>query len=66
MILVNRRDPIEWEEKMTVARLLQKCGFTAPQVHVLVNGELIRRQDWATHPVYDGDQVQVIHFLGGG
>lgn len=66
MILVNDRDQIEWEEGMTVARLLQKCGYTARQIHVLVNGELVRREAFDTCPVRDGDQVQVIHFLGGG
>ena len=66
MILVNDRDQIEWEEGMTVAWLLKKCGFTASQIHVLVNGELVRREAFDTRPIRDGDQVKVIHFLGGG
>ncbi len=66
MILVNNRDHIEWEKDMTVARLLQKCGFTARQLNVFVNGRLIRRDDFAAPILRDGDQVRVIHHIGGG
>ena len=66
MILVNNRDKIEWEKGMTVTRLLEKCRFTARQIHVFVNGELIHRKIHATHQLQDGDRVQVIHFIGGG
>ena len=66
MILVNNRDKIEWEEGMTIARLLEKCHFTAHQIYVFVNQELINRHAYATHPLQDGDRVRVIHFIGGG
>ena len=66
MIIVNNRDRIKWEKGMTIARLLVKCRFTAPQINVFVNGELIDRQAYATHQIDDGDRVQVIHYIGGG
>ena len=66
MILVNNRDKIEWEEGMTIARLLEKCRFTAHQIHVFVNDELVSRGTFATHALQDGDHVRVIHFIGGG
>ena len=38
MIRVNDRDEIEWQEGMTVARLLEVCRFTSPKIAVFVNG----------------------------
>lgn len=66
MILVNNRDEIEWEMGLSVERLLVKCGFTARHIYVWVNDKLIEREDYATYPVADGDQVRVMHMLGGG
>jgi thiamine biosynthesis protein ThiS len=66
MILVNNRDKIEWEEGMTVTRLLEVCRFTARQITVWVNGELVSRDAHATHPIRDHDEVRVLHFIGGG
>ena len=66
MITVNNRDKIEWEEGITIVRLLEKCHFTARQIHVFVNDELVRRETHAAHQLQDGDCVRVIHFIGGG
>lgn len=66
MILVNNRDQIEWEEGMTIARLLEKCRFTAHQIHVFVNDQLVDRQAYPTYSLCDGDLVRVIHFIAGG
>ena len=61
MILVNNWDRIEWEEGMTVTRLLEVCHFTARQITVWVNGELVPRDAYATHPIWDHDEVRVLH-----
>lgn len=66
MILVNNRDKIEWERGMTIARLLEKCGFTAHQLNVFVNDELVGRERYVTYPIQDQDNVRVIHFIAGG
>ena len=66
MILVNNRDKIEWEEGMTITRLLEKCRFTAHQINVFVNDKLVDRQAYPVYPVRDGDRVRVIHFIAGG
>ena len=66
MIRINDRDEIEWQEGMTVAHLLQVCRFTSPKIADFVQGELVRREDYAQYPVPDGADVKVLHLIGGG
>ena len=66
MIWVNDRDEIEWQEGMTVARLLEVCRFTSPKIAVFVNGTLIRREGYPVCQIDDGSQVKVLHLIGGG
>ena len=66
MIRVNDRDEIEWQKGMTVAQLLQVCRFTSPKIAVFVEGELVRREDYARYPIPDGAEIRVLHLIGGG
>jgi len=66
MILVNNQLEIEWEDGMTIRRLLERCRFTAPMITVFVNGELVPREEYDTLSINDGDEVRAMHFIGGG
>ncbi|SHK10886.1 sulfur carrier protein ThiS [Paramaledivibacter caminithermalis] len=65
MIKVNDRD-FEWEEGLTVEKLLEKKRYVFPKIIVKVNGELIKKEDWAKTIINDGDDVKAIHVFGGG
>jgi sulfur carrier protein len=65
MITVNRR-PVEYEEGMTVASLLDRLNYKWPMLILRVNGRLIDRKDFADTPVADGDEVDAIHMMSGG
>lgn len=49
-----------------VATLLSALGVRPEQVAVAVNGEVVRRSDWTTTVVRDGDAVEVVRAVGGG
>lgn len=66
MIRVNDRWDIPWQSGMTVNDLLSACEFTHHYIVVTVNGRLVPPADYATQPVADGDEVHVIHVIGGG
>lgn len=66
MITINHRDKIEWESGMTVRRVLEVCNFTLHEIMVVVNGHNVPREEYDTFAVDDEDEVQVIHFIGGG
>ncbi len=66
MVKVNGEFEVEWEEGMTVRRLLEKMKFTFPMLVVSVNGQIVLRDDWDTTPVPDGAEVKVLHMVAGG
>jgi sulfur carrier protein len=50
----------------TVAALLLEAGYADRRVAVEVNREVVPRSRHATHPLADGDIVEIIHAIGGG
>lgn len=65
MISVNGRD-FEWREGLTIQAILDERGYTAPRIVVKVNGEVVRREQWGTYVVRDGEEVRAIHLIAGG
>jgi len=79
MVRVNDKWDVPWHEGMTVGDVLAVCNFTYHYVAVSINGKLVPpvpHADWpanrggpsqhAAQPVADGDEIQVIHIIGGG
>jgi|Deesub1362A_J573_1020465.scaffolds.fasta_scaffold11159_3 thiamine biosynthesis protein ThiS len=65
MIEVNG-EHIPWKEGMTIQDVLETCRYTYPMVIIKVNGKIIKRAQYETYKVKDGDVVQVIHLMSGG
>jgi sulfur carrier protein len=64
-ILVNG-DPHPWRQGLTVEQLLQEKHFSFPLRVIFVNKQLVRKPEIPTTVLSDGDEVQVIHLIGGG
>ena len=50
----------------TVADLVTTLGLGPRRVAVEVNREIVARATYAATVLYDGDTVEIIHFVGGG
>ncbi|HYG04860.1 MAG TPA: sulfur carrier protein ThiS [Stenotrophomonas sp.] len=50
----------------TLAALLGSEGLAERRVAVEVNGEIVSRGRHAEHLLREGDQVEIVHALGGG
>lgn len=50
----------------TVDALIRALEMKTDRVAVERNGEIVRRDVWATTPVETGDRFEVVHFVGGG
>ncbi len=50
----------------TVQSLVDALGLAGRRVAVERNRELVKRDAWAATPLADGDQVEILHFVGGG
>ena len=65
MICVNKVE-MEWQAGMTIQDVLDRRKYTFPLIVVKVDGQLVRKEDYATFQVPDGADVQVIHLISGG
>lgn len=65
IILNNRNESFE-ADQLTINELLAVKNFTFKMLVVKVNGELVRRRDFDSTTVKDGDDVMVLHLITGG
>lgn len=65
MITLNNRD-CQWEDGLTIERLLAIKKYTFPKIIVQVNGVYVPSEDYARTVIHDGDDVKAIHLLAGG
>lgn len=50
----------------TVADLLRELGLEERRVAVERNRQIVKRANWAITPLAEGDQLEILHFVGGG
>lgn len=53
-------------DSLTVSGLLKFKNFTFRMLAVKVNGNPVKRDEYDTTVVKDGDKVSVIHMISGG
>jgi len=56
----------EAPEAVTVLGLLETIGIAPGRVAVEVNGRIVRRADFQRVTLHERDEVEVVHFVGGG
>jgi len=67
IILNNLPEHIDTSKAaITVNELLAIKRFTFKMLIVKVNGRLVRKDEYSTATIKDGDDVQVIHLISGG
>jgi sulfur carrier protein len=59
-------DPFALRQPLAVADLLRQLNIDARRVAVEVNGLVVKRARYDTTIVSPGDEVEVVHFVGGG
>lgn len=52
--------------KGTVSGLLEELNIQPGRVAVEVNLKIIRKSDYETHPINEGDVIEIVNFVGGG
>jgi len=59
-------EPRELPDNLTLQELLQHLQLSADRVAVEHNREIIKRDRWASVRVQAGDQLEIVHLVGGG
>lgn len=63
MIILNGKESKTYE---SLTKLLNANEFRKERIAVEINGEIIKRDNYDTTKINDGDVIEVVHFMGGG
>jgi len=50
----------------TLGALVEQLGMKPDRVAIELNRNIISRDRWAQTRLADGDQLEIVHFVGGG
>lgn len=56
----------ELSEDLTISEMLENLELPAERIAVELNREVVRKRNWASVKLNDADNVEIIHFVGGG
>ena len=65
-ITLNNRPEVFEDDKLTVSEIMALKNFTFRMLVVKVNGKLIKKNQYSTAEVVDGDDLHIIHMISGG
>ncbi|MBZ5574299.1 MAG: sulfur carrier protein ThiS [Acidobacteriia bacterium] len=51
---------------LSLTGLLEQLGTKADRVAVELNRQIVPREQWTQTSLGDGDQLEIVHFVGGG
>jgi thiazole synthase/sulfur carrier protein len=66
LTLTLNGEPKRYEAPMTVAALLAEIGLDTGKVAVERNEEIVPRSRYASTSLECGDNLEIVHFIGGG
>lgn len=49
-----------------VTALIEVLDLTPERLAIEINRRIIRRADWPSTTLAEGDKVEIVHFVGGG
>ena len=65
-IILNNNPETIGQDNCTVNDLLKIKNFTFKMLIVKINGNLVKKEDYETTRISDGDDVNVLHLISGG
>lgn len=65
-IILNNKIEEFAVDQFTINELLHAKTFTFKMLVIKVNGKMIKKSEYDSAMVYDGDDVMVLHLISGG
>jgi thiamine biosynthesis protein ThiS len=59
-------DEKEFPQLATLADLVDHLSMKADRVAVELNRDIVPRASWSATTLKDGDELEIVHFVGGG
>ena len=66
MLVTLNGEPRELSDASTLQDVVKSLGLQEKQVAVEHNRNIIKREQWNETAVAEGDQLEIVHFVGGG
>jgi len=67
MKLIVNGEQSNSDESLTVSRLLVEQKVKMPEMLLVeLNGQILRRPEFESRALKDGDKVELLYFMGGG
>ncbi len=66
MHLTINGEPQGVGDGLTVADLINHLGLNQQRIAIEVNREVIARERYTALTLTEGDQIEIVHFVGGG
>ncbi|MFA5849071.1 MAG: sulfur carrier protein ThiS [Bacteroidales bacterium] len=65
ILLNNRQEEFEGQE-LTVSEIMELKSFRFKMLVVRLNDQLVKKEDYPTTIVKEGDDLKIIHLVSGG
>jgi len=65
-IILNNREEVFEKDLMNITELLQAKNYTFKIITIKVNGTFIKKDEYDTTYIKEGDNVAAIHLITGG
>ena len=59
-------EPRDFDGPPSLIDLIGQLGMKADRVAVELNRQIVARDQWAQTQLCEGDQLEIVHFVGGG
>ncbi|HVS21333.1 MAG TPA: sulfur carrier protein ThiS [Pyrinomonadaceae bacterium] len=56
----------ELAHELRLSELVEQLSLAPQRVAIELNHKVVRRNEWPTTIVTDGDRIEIVHFVGGG
>jgi thiamine biosynthesis protein ThiS len=66
LIIQLNGEPQEVKENISLPELVAGLSLKAEQVAIELNQSVVRRAQWESTRLREGDKVEIVHFVGGG
>lgn len=65
MIKVNGQEEV-LTENLTIQDYISRRGYRTNRIAVERNGKIVPKREYADTALEDGDQIEIVSFVGGG
>ncbi len=64
-LVINGKEQ-SFPDALTLAQLIEQLGMKGDRVAAELNREIVSRTQWPETTLNEGDQLEIVHFVGGG